>query len=371
MKIVFTGGGTAGHLFPIIAIIRQMKKNYPYGGFDFYYIGPRDNFSKELLEKEGVKVKRILAGKFRRYFSLRNIVDIFKVPLGIIQSFYYIFVISPDVIFSKGGYGSVPVAFSGRILNVPIFLHESDIIPGVANKIVGKFALEIFIAFSIDETEDFPTEKKLSVGNPILEGTVKGSKKEAQKTFKLVGGKSVILIMGGSQGARKINDVILANLPLIIRNYEVIHMTGKNNFVQVEKEARVVLSGNYLKYYHPVSFLSEKDLADAYAVADLVISRAGAGSIFEIAASGKPSILVPLANSAQDHQVKNAYAYAQRGAGLVIEETNFKPHFILERIKYLFDRPEKMKKMSERALEFSRPNAARIVADYLVSYLTQ
>jgi len=371
MKIIFTGGGTAGHIFPIVAIVRQMKKNYPYGGFDFYYLGPKDKFAKELLEKEDVKVKIILAGKFRRYFSLRNIIDIFKVPIGILQSFYHIFVISPDVIFSKGGYGSVPVAFSGTILNVPIFLHESDIVPGMANKIVGKFALEIFIGFSVDETEGFPTEKKLSVGNPILEKMTMGSKKEAKLTFKLTGGKPVVLIIGGSQGAQKINNTILANLPSIVKDYEVIHMTGENNFVQIEKEGRVVLSGNYLKYYHPVSFLSEKDLADAYAVADLIVSRAGAGSIFEIAASGKPSILVPLANSAQDHQVKNAYAYAQRGAGLVIEETNFKPHFILERINYLFDRPEKMKKMSERALEFSRPNAARIIADYLVSYLTQ
>ncbi len=371
MKVLFTGGGTAGHIFPIIAIIRQMKKNYPYGGFDFFYIGPRDKFAKELLQKEDVTIKTIFAGKLRRYFSLKNIIDFFKLPIGIIQAFYHIFVISPDVIFSKGGYGSIPTAISGRILMVPIFLHESDIVPGLSNKIVGKFAMEIFISFSIEETEYFPSEKKLCVGNPILDEILKGSKKEAKKEFGLRGNKPVVLIIGGSQGARKINNTILANLPRILENFEIIHQTGKNNFEQVKKEAKVILSDSLLECYHPVSFLAEQSLANAYAVANLVVSRAGAGSIFEISAVAKPSILIPLASSAQNHQVRNAYAYAKRGATLVIEEPNFKPNFILERMKYLFDRPDKMKLMSKRAEEFSRPNAARIIADYLVTYLSQ
>jgi len=371
MKILFTGGGTAGHIFPIIAIIRQMKKNYPYGGFEFFYLGPKDDFVKELLKKEDVKIRTIFAGKFRRYFSFKIFLDILKFPIGIIQSFYHIFVISPDIIFSKGGYGSVPTALSGRILNVPIFLHESDITPGLANKIVSKFAMEIFIAFSINETEYFPDHKKLCVGNPILSEMTNGSKTEAKKTFNLKGDKPVVLILGGSQGAKKINDIILANFSAILKNYEVIHQTGKKNFKQVKKEVEVVVLKDLSEYYHPSPFLSEKELADAYAVADLIISRAGSGSIFEIAANGKPSILVPLAGSAQNHQARNAYAYNERGACLVIEEPNFKPHFILERIKYLFDRPEKMKEMSKKAKEFSRPDAARIVADYLVTYLSQ
>lgn len=371
MKVLFTGGGTAGHIFPIIAIIRQMKKNYPYGGFEFFYLGPKDNFIKDLLKKEDVEIKTVFAGKFRRYFSFKTLIDIFKLPIGIIQSFYYIFVISPDIIFSKGGYGSVPTAISGKILNVPIFLHESDIAPGLANKIVSKFAIEIFIAFSISETEYFPDHKKLCVGSPILSEITEGSKTEAKKTFNLKGDNPVLLILGGSQGAKKINDTILANLPAILEDFEVIHQVGKKNFEQVKKEAKVILTEKLSEDYCPISFLAEKELADAYAIADLVISRAGAGSIFEIAANGKPSILIPLANSAQNHQVRNAYAYNERGACLVIEEPNFKPHFILERIKYLFDRPEKMKEMSKRAKEFSRPDAARIVADYLVTYLTQ
>lgn len=371
MKVLLTGGGTGGHIYPLIAVIRQMKKNYSYDGFDFFYLGPKDKNTKDLLEKEGVIVKNILAGKFRRYFSLRNILDLFIVPLSIIQSFYHVFVISPDVIFSKGGYGSVAPAITGRILNVPIFLHESDIVPGMANKLVGNFALEIFIGFSVEETKDFPTEKKLSVGNPILEEITKGSVKEAKKIFAVKGGKPVILIIGGSQGATRVNNTILANLPAILNKYEVIHVTGPKNFEQVQKESRVILSEELTEYYHPASFLKGKELANAYAIADLVVSRAGAGSIFEIAAVGKPSILIPLSGSAQNHQVRNAYAYSKRGTCLVIEEPNFKPHFILERINYLFKDPKKMQAMSEKAKDFARPDAARIISDYLITYLTQ
>ena len=371
MKVIFTGGGTAGHIFPIIAIVREIKKAYPYSGFEFFYLGPEDRLGKKLLLKEGVKVKMVMAGKIRRYLSLLNIIDIFKIPIGIIQAFYHIFIISPDIVFSKGGYGSIPTCISARILMVPIFLHESDISPGLANRIVGKFALEIFTGFSINETEYFPAKKMFSVGNPIRKGVLKGSKAEAKKLFKLTGGKPVILVSGGSQGAQKINSVLLAILAQILEHFEIIHQTGRNNFNQVQREAKLVVPDKLKKYYHPLAFLNEKELGNAYFSADLIISRAGAGSIFEIAANAKPSILVPLASAAQNHQVRNAYAYAERGAALVIEEGNFKPHFIFERIKYLLSQPKKLKEMSEKAAQFARPNAARVLAEYLVTYLTQ
>jgi len=371
MKILFTGGGTAGHIFPIVAVIREMRKNYPHGGFDFFYLGPKDKFSKELLLKEGVEVKTILAGKIRRYFSLKNVIDIFKLPIGILQAFYHIFIISPDVIFSKGGYGSIAASISGWILMVPIFLHESDICPGLANRIVGRFALEIFISFSIKKTEYFPAKKMLSVGNPVRKEILEGSKEGAKKLFNLTGEKPVILILGGSQGAQRINDKILSILPDILKDYEIIHQTGERNFEQVKKEAEVVITEDFKKYYHPSPFLNETEISNAYSAANLIVSRAGAGTIFEIAFIGKPSILVPLPESAQNHQVKNAYAFCETGATLVIEEANFRPHFVLERIKNLFSQPERLKQIAERAKEFSKPNAARIIAEYMVTYLNQ
>lgn len=373
MKIVFTGGGTAGHIYPIVAIVREIKRLRPNGGFEFYYIGPKDNFVSTLFLREGIIIKTILAGKIRRYFSFKTIVDIlFKLPIGILQSFFYIFIISPDLIFSKGGYGSFPVILSGKILLAPIFLHESDVSPGLANRIAGRMALEIFVSFPVKKMEKFPPQKMICVGNITRPSLLNGSKGKAIGIFKLVGDKPVILAIGGSQGARIINDKLLLILPEFLRDFELIHQTGKNNFEEVKDGSEVLIRDEELKkYYHPYPFLNEDELANAYAAADLVISRAGAGSIFEIAAAGKPSILIPLVNSAQGHQIKNAYTYSENGASIIIEEPNFTPHFFLERIKYLFANPDMLEQMAQRAREFSSPESARIVAEYIIAYLVQ
>jgi UDP-N-acetylglucosamine--N-acetylmuramyl-(pentapeptide) pyrophosphoryl-undecaprenol N-acetylglucosamine transferase len=370
MKILFTGGGTAGHLFPIISIIREIKKAYPKKHFDFFYLGPEDSFAKNLFPREGIKVKKILAGKIRRYFSFWNIIDIFfKIPFGILQAFYYIFTISPDVIFSKGGYGSFPVVFSGWLLMTPIFLHESDVSPGLTNKIADIFALKVFVSFPAEKTEYFSKKKMYLTGNPIRKEILEGSLEEAKKMFGLSGAKPIILILGGSQGSQTINDKILLGLNDFLSNFELIHLTGRANFNQVRAEADVVIKNNLKKYYHPLPFLKDKELANAYKAADLIISRAGAGTIFEIAAVSKPSILVPISGSAQEHQIKNAYAYAEKGAALVIEEPNFTPHFLLEKLKFLFSNPKELEKMSVEAEKFARPEAAKTIADYLVAYL--
>jgi len=369
MKILLTGGGTAGHIFPLVALVKEMRKLHPDKDLQFVYLGPSDSFAKPLFAKEGVAVKTILAGKIRRYFSWRNILDIFKVPIGMLQAFFIIFILSPDVIFSKGGYGSLPVVIPGWLLLTPIFLHESDVAPGLANKIAGKLAVEIFTAFPVEKTEYFPVKKMLSVGNPIRAGILKGSAAAAKKHFSLTGEKPVILILGGSQGAQRINNVILIILPKLLGEFEVIHQTGKRNFASVKEEAPIVIKKNQQKYYHPVGFLDETTLADAYKAADFIVSRAGAGTIFEIAAVKKPSILVPLIGAAQNHQVKNAYAYADGGAAEVLEDANFSPHFLFERIKYFFSRKKKLSLMAKKAEEFARPKAARIIAEYLVAYL--
>ena len=371
MRIIFTGGGTAGHIYPLLSIVRELKKNYPFAGFEFLYLGPKNKFFKSILTFEGIKVKTVLCGKYRRYFSFKNIIDIFKIPLGIIQAFYYIFVFSPDLILSKGGYGSMPTILAGWFLQAPIFIHESDVIPGIANRIGSKFAVEVFISFSINETEYFPAQKMLSVGNPTRTDLLKGSKEEAKRVFSLTEEKPVLLIMGGSQGAQRVNNKMLSILPEMLNDFEVIHQTGEKNFKQVQEESRVILTENARKYYHPTPFLDTKNLAHALKRADLIISRAGSGSIFEIAAAGKPCILIPLENSAQDHQVKNAYVMSRKGAAMVIEESNFRPHFVLQRIKLLFANPNKMKDLAERIKDFSKPYAARVMADYLMAYLSQ
>lgn len=370
MKIVFTGGGTAGHTFPMVAIAREIKKIYRREDLEMFYLGPKDKYSLALLNEEGVIIKTILAGKLRRYFSFKNFLDILKIPLGILQAFFWLFFAAPDLIFSKGGYGSFPTAMAARILHIPIFLHTSDIAPGLAARMESKYALEIFTSF--EETEFFPKEKIIRTGNPIREEILKGSLEEAKKIFELQGGKRIILILGGSQGAKNINEIILEILPELLANFEIIHQTGSKTFTQVRAEAEVMIREESLKkYYHPLPFLNEKYLKNALSCCDLVVSRGGAGGIFEIAGAKKPSLLIPLPTSAQNHQLKNAYAYSRAGAAEVIEEKNLKPHFFLERLKHLFSRPDLLSKMSASAQSFARPKAAQIIASYILEYFGQ
>ncbi len=374
MKILFTGGGTGGHVLPIIGITREILRIYPQEKIQFFYIGPKDEFGEIFLSHEGIKVKRVLSGKIRRYRDWKsisqNLVDcLFKIPVGVFQAFFYIFFLAPDLIFSKGGFGSLPGVIAGWVLQIPIFLHESDLTPGLANRFLSRFSLEIFVSFP--KTEWFPPKKMILVGNPIRREILEGSRERAKKLFKLSDKKPVILILGGSQGAQRINDKILEILSELLTNFELIHQCGEKNFKEVRAEAKVVITKDLKEYYHLSPFLKEEELKHAYQAADLIVSRAGSGSIFEIAAVGKPSILVPLPEAAQNHQVKNAYSYAENEACLVMEEANFTPRFFLEKLKYFFAHPEELEKMQKGAKEFAKPLAAKITAEYLVSYLTR
>ncbi len=374
MKILFTGGGTGGHILPIIAIAREIRRIYSGNVLEFFYVGPKDEFGEILLSQENIKVKTVLAGKIRRYLEwktiFQNIIDVlFKIPAGVLQSFFHLFFLAPDLIFSKGGFGSIPGVISGWLLRIPIFLHESDISPGLSNRFLSRFSLEVFVSFP--RTEYFSPRKMILVGNPIRKEILEGAKEEAKTLFKLNSEKPVVLILGGSQGAQRINDKILEILPELLTNFEVIHQCGEKNFNQIKAEAKAIINKDLEKCYHLFAFLNESEIKQAYAAAHLIISRAGSGSIFEISAVEKPSILIPLPESAQNHQVKNAYAYSQGGAAIVLEEENFTPHFFLEKLKYLFSHPEELEKMAKSAKEFSKPLAAKIVAAYILKYLTE
>lgn len=371
MKILFTGGGTGGHIFPIIAIVREIRRIYLKEDIQFFYLGPRDVFASIVLSQEGIKPRNILAGKVRRYLTflavLKNIADIcFKIPIGFVQAFVYIFFLNPDIIFSTGGYGSFPAVIVGRILQTPSFLHESDTVAGLTNRIFSKFSLNVFTSFP--ETKQFPKEKIILIGIPIRREILEGTKEEAEKLFRLTGQKPVILILGGSQGAQRINDMLLAILPEILKEFEIIHQVGERNYVQFKRESDTLLKGELKNYYHIFGFLKEQELKQAYKAADLIVSRAGAGTIFEIAALAKPSILVPLPEAARGHQVSNAYAYSNSGAGLVLEEENLTPYFFLEKLKFLLSQPEELEKMRENAKKFARPEAAKEIAQYIIEY---
>ncbi|MEK7562756.1 MAG: undecaprenyldiphospho-muramoylpentapeptide beta-N-acetylglucosaminyltransferase [Patescibacteria group bacterium] len=369
MKILFTGGGTGGHVFPIVAIVREIRRIYTKKDLEFYYIGPKDEFGLILLQQEDLKIKTIISGKLRRYFSWQNFIDIiFKIPFGTLQSFYLLLKISPDLVFSKGGSGSIAVTYCARFLKIPVFLHESDVAPGLSNQKTSKWAKKVFVSFP--KTEYFDPEEVTLVGNPIRKELLEGSKETAKELFDLTFEKPIIMIWGGSQGAEAINDFVLRILNNLLKDFEIIHVTGRENFKGTEAESEVVIDENLEKYYHPIGFLDEEKMKHAYKAADFIISRSGSSAIFEIAALGKPSILVPLPSAAANHQAKNAYAYVENGAALVIEQDNLTPNFFLEKIQLLFLHKETLEKMKEGALKFSKPLAAKAVAREILEFLT-
>jgi len=372
MKVLFTGGGTGGHIIPIIAVARELRRIHPEPDLEFFYMGPSDQFDDILLPQEGIKAYAVKAGKIRRSWGpkafFQNLFGFFiKTPLGILNAFRIIFFLGPDIIFSKGGYGTIPATIAGWILRVPIFLHESDAVPGKANQFAAKFATEIFVSFP--HTRLLPEKKIMLVGNPIRRRLLSGSREEANSLFQLSGNRQLILVLGGSQGAQRVNDMLLLVLDDALKEYEIIHQTGDKNYQQVQREARVVINEDRQKYYHPVPFLKETELRHAYAAADFIISRAGSGSIFEIAAAGTPSILIPLPEAAQNHQIANAYAYTADRAAIVLEEGNMLPHFFLQRIKSILSDPSEIELMSNAALDFAKPEASKIISEYILEYL--
>jgi len=365
MRILFTGGGTGGHVYPIIAIKQTLEKIQPE--INFSYIGP-DSFVRDTFKKENVKCKFVLAGKFRRYFALTTIVDLLKIPIGFIQSLWYVFWFMPDIVFSKGGYGSFPVVLASWLYKIPIIIHESDSVPGLANRILFRLAKKIILSFETEKNY-FSKEKTIVLGNPIREELTQGSREEGKKLFELTSEKPVVLIMGGSQGARKINEIVLNGLPRLLEKCEIIHLCGQKNFEFLKQEKDKILRESESakkSFYHLYSFLKE-ELKHAYAVSDIIVSRAGAGSIFEIAAVGKASILIPLPNSASDHQSKNAQALAQIGGAIVLEEENLTINLFLSAIFELIDNPEKIETMGRKARSFYNPDTNQKIVEEILS----
>jgi len=371
MRIALTGGGTGGHLFPIIAVARELKNLVQQNVFqippgegatiEFMFIGP-PTIGKEALAEEGISHKTIMAGKLRRYPSAQNIFDIFKIPLGFLQALWHLFFFMPNVVFSKGGYGSVPVVLAAWLYRVPVIIHESDAVPGLANKFCAKFSKRVAISFN-EAAKYFKEGKTALTGNPVRAALFGGSREEAKKIFGLSGAKPVLFIFGGSQGSQALNDVTFESLPALLARLEIIHQCGTENYEMIKQ----LMPGNFPENYHLLPFLNEEQVRAAYAAADLVVSRAGASNIAEIAALAKPSILVPLLNAAADHQNKNASEFAHFGAAIVLEQMNLTPHLFQNQIFSLLDNPSLLKKMGENAKKFSQPDAAAKIAQEVLN----
>lgn len=363
MRILFTGGGTGGHIFPLVAIARELKKIN--NEIEIAFIGP-DKFSESILKKEGLKINGILSGKIRRYFSPLLFIDLFKMPVGLLQAYWHIFWFMPDIVFSKGGYGSAIAVFISWLFRIPIIIHESDSVPGLVNQLFSKISKKNFVSFE-QSAAFFPAEKTSVVGNPIRLELFNQNSKNIPETLGIRTKKPVIFFMGGSQGAEQINTLLLVALADFIKKYEVLHQCGTKHFKKIKKFTDIKLKSNTdKKSYHPYSVLGENELACAYTASSIIVSRAGSGSIFEIAASGKPSILIPYNFSAGNHQEKNAHEYAKTGASIVLEGTNLTPHMLIGEIERILNNPERNKSMSRAARQFAKPEAGQRIAEEII-----
>lgn len=365
MRILFTGGGSGGHIYPILAVVRELNTLAKKKDIDLDLVVVSDSdFGRVLLESQQVRFRRIKAGKLRRYPSVNMFWDFALMPLGLLQGLYLVWQEMPDCVMGNGGYVEVPVAIAAWLYRIPLLIHESDVVPGLANRLVACFAKRIGVSFS-QTLSYFKKEKTALVGNPVRKEVVKLGKKEPRDVLNLQSYKKGLLVLGGSQGARKLNQLVLETAPRLLKSLEIVHQCGKKNKQELEKKKERI-DEEVRGHYHLKSFLNEHELACAYSWADLVVARAGAGLIFEIAACGLPSILVPLPGAAYEHQKKNAYAYSSYGACRVLEQPNLKPSIFVEEVKSLVENPVQRRKMSKRAKSFAKPQAGRLVAEELI-----
>lgn len=318
-KIVLTGGGTAGHVIPHIALLPEFEKRK----YSVHYIGT-SGIEKDLIAPLNIPFYEISAGKLRRYFSIKNFIDIFKVATGFFQSLFFLVKIRPSVIFSKGGFVSVPVCIAGALLGIPVIVHESDLTPGLANKIVGRFSKKTLYTFP-ETIKYLEPNSSVYVGSPVRRDIFMGNRSKGFHVsgFKESDPRPVVLIMGGSLGAKSLNEIVLKDLEGILNKYRVVHLTGKGKLTESSRDG-----------YASFEYLGS-ELKDVFAITSLVVARSGANSIFEFLALRKPMILVPLEAGSRGDQIVNAQSFQKLNYAIVKPEANLLATGLLAAIEEL------------------------------------
>jgi UDP-N-acetylglucosamine--N-acetylmuramyl-(pentapeptide) pyrophosphoryl-undecaprenol N-acetylglucosamine transferase len=327
-KIIMTGGGTAGHVTPNLALIPRLKEE----GFEIKYIGSNDGIEKEIITKNNIPFFGISCGKLRRYFDVKNFTDPFKIIKGIAEALVILSKEKPDVIFSKGGFVAVPVVIAASIKNIPVVAHESDMTPGLANKLSAPFCNKLCVTFR-ESLNYVKGNKGVLTGSPIRKEILQGDKNKGKKICNFSDDKEILFIMGGSLGSKIINDEIRKNLDMLLKEFNVIHICGKGNIEETLKDK----SG-----YKQFEYVSE-ELADLMKAADYIISRAGANSIFEFLALKKPTLLIPLSKKAsRGDQILNSKSFKKEGYSLMLEEEEITDGVLYNKILELKDKKEEL-----------------------------
>ncbi len=341
-KIVLTGGGTAGHVTPNLALVPALKE----AGYEIAYIGSYTGIEKELVEKEGIEYHGISSGKLRRYFDVKNFSDPFKVLKGYGEAKKLLKEMNPDIVFSKGGYVSVPVVLAAHSLHIPAVIHESDMTPGLANKLAGRGATAFCCNFP-ETMQYLPADKAVLTGTPIRQQLFDGSRSRGLAFAGLTGEKPVLLIICGSLGSVSVNTMIREILPKLTEKFDIIHLTGKGNLDES-------LVGKYAGYKQ-FEYINEQ-LPDLFAAADVVISRAGANAICELLALAKPNVLVPLpASASRGDQLLNAASFEKQGFSLVIDQDEKTAEDLYNALTEVYDHRERYVKAMK---DFGEGNGA-------------
>lgn len=324
--IVLTGGGTAGHVTPNIALIPRLTEL----GYRISYIGSLDGIEKKLIEELKIPYYGIASGKLRRYFDWKNFSDPFRVIKGYGQAKKLLKELKPDLVFSKGGFVTVPVVIAAKHRNIPAVIHESDMTPGLANKLAIPSAVKVCCNFP-ETVGQLPSEKALLTGSPIRQELLQGNAQAALDFCGFQKGKPVIMIIGGSLGAASVNENIRKILPSLLPDFQIIHLCGNGKLDPALNETKGYVQFEYIK----------KELADLFALADMVVSRAGANAICEILALQKPNLLIPLpAKASRGDQILNARSFERQGFSMVLEEENITDDTLLSAIRELYKRRE-------------------------------
>ena len=321
-RIVLTGGGTAGHVTPNIALLPKLKEL----GYDVHYIGSYDGIEKRLIEDFDIPYYGIATGKFRRYFDPKNFTDPFRVLKGFSEARKLLKELKPDIVFSKGGFVSVPVVRAAASLKIPCIIHESDMTPGLANKLCIPVASKVCCNFP-ETLNNLPKGKAVLTGSPIREELAQGNSIAALDMCGFTAGKPVVMVIGGSLGASSVNDVVRQALPKLLPDFQVVHLCGKDKVDNLLLNEAGYKQFEYLK----------AELKDIFAMADVVVSRAGANAICEILALKKPNILIPLpAASSRGDQILNAKSFEDQGYSIVIDEDYLTPSVLAEKVQELY-----------------------------------
>lgn len=374
-RILLIGGGSGGHVFPLVAIAKALREAVLERAQDVELIMLGEGkFFKEAAKREAAqsvnfKYHAIMAGKMRRYLAADSFWDLIKMPISFIQSLWHLYWIMPDAVFTKSGYASFFPVLAARLYFIPIYLHDSDAVPGVTSRILGKWAKRVFISFE-GARKYFYEKKVVLVGNPVREGILNSNKEEALLFFRLSPVIPTLLISGGSQGAKNINDIVLQSIVQLSAKFQVIHQCGKENFQVVEaavnqiiKEGKDAYGEQISSRYRVYPFFNDRELSLAYAMADVIVGRSGSGTLFEIAAMGKPGVVIPIKDSASNHQYYNAMDFAQYG-GIVIEEDNLVPSIFVDQIAQAVEHKEEL---GQAIRGFAKPDAAKQIAEEILA----